>query len=142
MRVRSSNSNAIACLILAMGVTVATAADSKTPDAKEVSLEGEILDLHCYLLMPESGYGPDHAQCAMRCINRGLPAGFLADGQVYVLLGPGHESPADMVVAYAGQTVHLTGTFVERNGVKAIQVKSVARARTSHTRKANGRDDQ
>jgi hypothetical protein len=51
-------------------------------------MEGEILDLHCFMLHPENGQGADHAKCAEMCINKGLPVGFRAStGEIYLLLG-------------------------------------------------------
>ena len=116
---------AAGCLLLIASAVLAHGGDEHDHD---VTLTGEILDLHCYLLHPETGHGPDHAKCANSCIDRGLPAGFLADGRVYVLLGPGHGSPREVVAGHAGKPVKLTGKLVEQGGVMALQVKSVEEA--------------
>lgn len=92
----------------------------------EVTLQGEVVDLHCYILHPGESLGEDHAMCAKGCINKGIPAGFLAeDGTLYLLLGPGHDAAKDHVADAAGKQVTLTGTTAEHKGMKAIQVKSV-----------------
>ena len=92
---------------------------------KTVSLKGEVLDLYCYMLHPDWGQGKDHAKCAKKCINKGLPAGFLAGGEVYLLLGPDHGPAKDIVAEYAGYPVTLKGILVAHSGVKAIQVSEV-----------------
>lgn len=92
---------------------------------KEVTLKGEVVDLHCYMLHPDKGKGTEHASCAKSCINRGLPIGFLSDGQIYLLLGQEHNSAKDLVVEYAGKPSVITGTLIEHDGAKAIQVKSI-----------------
>lgn len=95
-------------------------------NANEVTLKGEILDLHCYLLHGEDGAGEEHAKCAEVCIKKGLAAGFLSvDGGLYLLLGPGHDSPKELVAERVGKPVTLRGDLVEVKGLKSIQVKSV-----------------
>ncbi len=115
----------------AHGKPAAGAADDHAAKGAAVTLEGEVLDLHCFMLHPESGQGPDHAACAKTCMNKGLPIGFLAkDGTVYLLLGGGHDSVKSKVVKDAGYPVTLKGTLVEHHGVKAIQVGEVKRSGT------------
>ena len=104
-------------------VLFAVAHDAK---GKEVTVKGEVVDLQCYLVHPEDSRGPDHAKCAKACITRGLPVGLLADnGTLYLLLGPGHDSIKAQAAQYAGKNVAVTGTQVEQNGVKALQIKKI-----------------
>lgn len=90
--------------------------------AKEVTLKGEVIDMYCYMSDPAKGFGPDHASCAQACMRKGLPIGFLSDGQVYVLIGKDHESVKDLVVDLAGVQSQLTGKLMDHNGVKAIEL--------------------
>jgi hypothetical protein len=92
---------------------------------KEVTLEGEVLDLYCYMKHPANGQGPEHAKCAQSCIRKGLPIGFLSDGVVYVIIGKEHESAKDLVVDYAGKKSRLTGTLIDHDGIKAIEIESI-----------------
>ena len=98
---------------------------------KEVTLQGEVLDLYCYMKHPEDGQGPDHVKCAKTCIRKGLPIGFLADGEVYLLLGKDHESAADLVVDFAGVESRLTGMLIEHAGVKSIEVIKIEPVKAS-----------
>jgi hypothetical protein len=99
---------------------------ARSADTADVTLAGEVVDLHCYLTRGASG--PDHAGCANACIGRGVTPGFLADdGRVFVLLGARPFPVKDQIAGLAGEKVRLTGTPVERGGVRAIQVKTVER---------------
>jgi hypothetical protein len=91
----------------------------------DVTLKGEVLDLYCYMKHPDSGQGAEHAKCAKSCIRKGLPIGFLADGEVYLIIGKEHESAKDMVVDFAGSQSVLKGTLVTHHGVKAIEIASI-----------------
>jgi hypothetical protein len=76
---------------------------------------------------PADGQGAGHTKCAQACIRKGLPIGFLSDGKVYVILGgKDHASAADLVVEYAGARSRLTGMLIEHDGVKSIEVVSIA----------------
>lgn len=102
--------------------------DHGKKDAKtntEVTLQGEVLDLYCFMMHPADGQGPGHAKCAKNCIRKGLPIGFLADGEVYVLVGKDHESAADLVVDLAGTQARLKGRLMDHHGVKSIELHSI-----------------
>ena len=90
-----------------------------------VTLVGEVLDLYCYMKHPANGQGLAHAKCAKNCIRKGLPIGFLADGEVYLIIGKEHESAKDLVVDFAGAQARLTGTLIDHDGVKAIELAKI-----------------
>jgi hypothetical protein len=92
---------------------------------QEVTLVGEVLDLYCYMKHPADGQGSEHAKCAKTCIRKGLPIGFLVDGEVYLIIGKEHESAKDLVVDFAGTQSRLTGTLIEHDGVKAIEIAKI-----------------
>ena len=98
----------------------------RSAETADVTLTGEVVDLHCYVT--RGAAGPDHAGCANACIGRGVTPGFLADdGRVFVLLGGRPFSVKDQIAGLAGEKVTLTGTPVERGGVRALQLKTVER---------------
>jgi hypothetical protein len=119
-----------ALIVLVLGVSVASGEEknaTKTTAPKEVTLEGEILDLYCFMKHPEDGQGADHIKCATSCIGKGLPIGFLSGGTVYVILGgKDHASAKDLVAGYVGVQSRLTGLLIEHDGVKSIEVASIA----------------
>ena len=99
-------------------------ASMQTP-SKQLTLDGEVIDLYCYMNHPESATGPDHAKCAESCMKKGLPVGFLSNGEVYLLLGKDHESIGAMAAQFAGVQSRLTGTLITHHGVKGIDVASI-----------------
>lgn len=108
------------------GGQVQQAEQSKDTDqSKYVTLTGEVVDLQCLLGNPDMGKGPSHDKCARMCIKKGLPIGFVMDGQIYLLIGKEHDSIKDDVLDYAGKISEITGIFIEYKGIKAIQVKNI-----------------
>jgi hypothetical protein len=92
--------------------------------AAEVTVRGEVLDQHCFII--QHGSGPDHAGCSNACISRNVSIGFLAeDGQFYLLLGESLVSVKDKVEGMAGKKAVLKGFPETRGGLKAIRLKSI-----------------
>ncbi|TMB48979.1 MAG: hypothetical protein E6J60_13640, partial [Deltaproteobacteria bacterium] len=78
MNRRITSTTLAAGALLAWAVNPAFAADSVT---------GEVVDLACYMVHPQSSVGAGHKKCAEVCLKKGLPAGLLtADKQLYLLL--------------------------------------------------------
>ncbi len=121
MRLRSIGIAVV--LVATMAVAAARAAEEK-----EVTLAGEVVDLHCYLTKHGGeGRGADHAGCANACISRGVTPGFLAkDGALYVLFDAKMISPKETIAGLAGKPVTVTGVVVERDGVKALRLLKIA----------------
>ena len=123
-------------IFLALGMSSAFAQDTgheghgdmEMDGEKKVTLVGEVLDLYCYMKHPADGQGAEHAKCAQTCINKGLPIGFLSDGVVYVIIGKGHDSAAEMVAEFAGMQSVLTGTLIQHDGIKAIEIEKIEKA--------------
>jgi len=103
-------------------VTLASFIDRKV-EPKTVT--GEILDMKCY--MTSGAHGEGHKECAAMCIKGGAPMGILADdGKVYLLIeGKDDSSAFEEAKKHAGETVTITGTLSEKNGVQAIIVTAV-----------------
>jgi hypothetical protein len=89
-----------------------------------VAIKGQVVDLHCFLT--RGAHGEEHAGCANACLNRDVPAGFLADdGTLYLLVNEKPVSVKEKVAGKAGKKSIARGKIVERNGVKALQVASI-----------------
>jgi hypothetical protein len=103
----------------------------QSPATGEATLKGEVVDMHCYVTRhAQEGRGPGHAGCANACISRGVTPGFVAsDGKLYLLFDEKPFSVKEKIAGLAGQQVALTGTIVERDGVRAILFKSVEPAK-------------
>lgn len=89
------------------------------------TVTGEILDMKCY--MTSGAHGPEHKDCAAMCVKGGSPMGILADdGKVYLLIeGKDGAAAFEEAKKYAGETVILTGTLSEKNGVQGLIVTEV-----------------
>ena len=89
------------------------------------TVTGEILDMKCY--MTSGAHGEAHKDCAAMCIKGGAPMGILADdGKVYLLIEGKNDSGAfEEAKKHAGETVTITGTLSEKNGVQALIVTEV-----------------
>jgi hypothetical protein len=96
--------------------------------AATTTLTGEVVDLSCY--MGHGAKGMDHAKCATSCITKGQPVGFLTtDGMLYVIIGQNHETANKQVVEFAGKKSTITGTVKDQNGLKAIELASIAESK-------------
>ena len=116
--------------IAAVLLAALAAAGASAQESKEVTLVGEVVDLHCYLTRHGGeGRGADHAGCANACIGRGVSAGFLAkDGTLYVLFDEKMSSPKDKVAGFAGKPVKATGVVIERDGVRGLSLRKIEEA--------------
>jgi hypothetical protein len=112
----------IAVLVTTLGVSAVGAVEEK-----EVTLTGEVVDMHCYLTKHGGeGKGAAHAGCANACLSRGVTPGFLAkDGTLYVLFDEKMTSPKEKLADMAGKPVSATGFVVERDGVKAFRLLKI-----------------
>ncbi len=71
---------------------------------KPVTMTGEVLDMNCFMIHPESAVGVEHMKCAKACMAKGLPIGFMStDGTVYLIVGREHESANATVAEFAGK---------------------------------------
>ncbi len=98
--------------------------------AAPVTLTGEVLDMNCFMMHTATATGADHAKCAQQCLAKGMAVGFKAtDGTVYLLLGAEHESPNAKVASFAGKQATITGVVADHDGIKAIEMSTIAPAR-------------
>jgi hypothetical protein len=97
--------------------------------AKKLAVKGEIVDLGCYL--DHGARGADHKGCATKCIANGMPFGLLtAEGKLYLLtMNHDNPDPFNQCKDMAAQTVVVTGTVLQRNGVMAVDVADVKPAK-------------
>jgi hypothetical protein len=118
----------VLALVALMGMAALAIADeAKKEEAKPVTINGEVIDLYCY--MGHSSMGEEHAKCATSCIKKGMPVGFLStDGTMYVIVGKAHNPANEEVAAFAGKKSTITGKVMENGGIKAIELVSIAAA--------------
>ncbi|MBI5203195.1 MAG: hypothetical protein HY925_16510 [Elusimicrobia bacterium] len=93
------------------------------------TIEGNIVDMACY--MSHGEMDAEHSKCAKACVAKGMPAGILgADGVLYLLL-ENHENPKayGAVKKLAGEKAKVTGSVVEKNGIKGLVVSGAEKAK-------------
>jgi type 1 fimbria pilin len=108
-------------VLLAAGLAGAVQAEG----GEKVTLQGEILDMACYV--SRGATGAEHAKCAKACVKGGQPMGILAkDGTVYLLYASHEDGSAfNETKEFAGAQVELTGMVASKSGIKGIEVQSV-----------------
>ncbi|MBI1355737.1 MAG: hypothetical protein GC160_15465 [Acidobacteria bacterium] len=90
---------------------------------------GHVVDLACYV--GHGSIGESHRECATTCARAGIPLAILdqASGTLYVPLGKDHHAPANKeLLPFVESNVRVTGTIVEKDGLKAILLESVSKA--------------
>ena len=118
-------------VILAAGIIYLGAA---TVTPKQMTITGEVVDLHCY--MHSALKGPGHEACAITCAKSGEPVGILENktNRVYLALGAEHGTPGQLspgtklLLPYMAKQVTVKGELFDRGGLKAIVIQKVTKA--------------
>jgi hypothetical protein len=100
----------------------------KAAEGQKVTVTGEVLDLSCYL--GHDSKGKDHQKCAKACLlEKHVSAGLLTDdGKVFALVSDHkYEKAFAAVGQLAAEKVKVTGKKIEKGGLQAILVQSVAK---------------
>lgn len=108
--------------------TVAAAMDGKPLKGQIITIEGEVLDISCYLQVGK--HGEKHRDCGQKCLKNGQPIGLLTkDGDVYLLMEEEHDFRRDGMtnlraacIEHMARIMECTGTYSERQGMKALYV--------------------
>lgn len=80
------------------------------PAEKPAVVEGEVVDMKCYLAMDMPGGGKHH-ECAVKCAKMGIPAGVVdKSGETFTVL-----APAGGLADLMGKTVRITGTKAQKS---------------------------
>ena len=91
----------------------------KKEKPKEMTITGEVIDVKCYLTGMMGGKGEEHKQCAIDCIQGGLPVGILEDktDSVYTVVPKGGmKGGGEELLPHVAQKVKLTGTVIRKGG--------------------------
>ena len=100
-----------------------------TNAAGEQTLTGEVVDVFCYLSHGKEGLGKDHAGCAKKCIESGLPVAFRVGNQLYLATLATHDPANKTLAAFAGEQVTVHGHIFESDGQHLIAVTKVEKAK-------------
>jgi hypothetical protein len=107
---------AVSMCLVGMGMAAAAYAQ------ENVTVQGEILDMACYMAKGSKGAG--HKPCAQMCAKKGVPIGILTDaGDVYLLLDDhNNPDPYDDAKKLAGERAEISGKKYNKQGVASIVV--------------------
>ena len=97
------------------------------PSVRADTITGEVVDLACYMVHPETGKGPSHRKCAETCIKKGLPIGLVTDDKQVFLLLEDHENPKayGQLKDKSAEKITVEGDKVNQGGLPAVVVESV-----------------
>jgi len=112
-------------LLLTLALPLAVLALPALAGGDDVTVQGEVLDLACYI--GHGAKGDEHAPCAAKCVKSGQPMGLLAsDGKVYLLVASHKDATAfEQAKEFAGKRVEIHGIAMARDGLAAVEVASV-----------------
>jgi hypothetical protein len=92
----------VAVMLIVGGATWVRAADDKAASSDKKTIEGELVDMHCYAKGEKKGEA--HAACGKKCLNGGEKAGVLSDGKAVTI-----DTDAKPLADYCSKTVRVTG---------------------------------
>lgn len=118
----------MAMIVLASFSVYAHEKGEEKGGAGDVTLQGEVVDLACY--MGHEAKGAKHKDCADLCIKGGMPVGLLTkDGGVYLLVEDHTNKAAyQNVKGWAAEQVKVVGDLHKRGGLQAIVVEKAEKA--------------
>lgn len=115
----------VLAVLLAFTLPAVAAESHHAADAKTKSVQGELVDMGCFLGHGAKGEG--HVSCATKCLAQGMPAGILTSNGTLYLVTLDHDNgdPYNSLKTMAGKQVVITGVVLERSGMKAIEATQV-----------------
>lgn len=120
-------------------LAIAVLASAAEPDAthplplspgREIALEGEVVDLECFLR--DGSRGERHKSCALTCRKNGGSLAIVEDktGDLYPVAGNTAASdPGAAVAEFIGTRVAVRGNLYERSGARILVVDHADRLR-------------
>jgi len=123
----------IILLALAVGAIFAqgkSKGEKKSKD-KESTIQGEVVDISCYLSQGKKATGDAHKECAEGCAKAGSPLGILTDkGELYLSVLPDDHSagPNAILMDHVAHKVSATGVLRSKGGVHGIMITKVEMA--------------
>lgn len=111
----------------ALAVLGATAfAASLLAQSRPATVTGEVVHLACSTSKGESGRGEAHGECAMTCARQGEQMAILTADAVYLVEGDYAANANARLLDFVAKRVHAKGSVAEKDGVRTINVASMA----------------
>lgn len=96
--------------------------------SKETTMTSLVVDTGCY--MSHNSKGEKHETCATACAKAGVPLALLdeASGTLYIPVASDHKNQNAKLLPFIEKKVKVTGTLIEKGGVKGFVIKSIVAA--------------
>ena len=107
---------------------LAIAQHDHQPKGPSATLTGLVVDTGCYL--SHDSKGAQHETCATACAKNGVPLAILDDatGTLYIPVASDHKNQNAKLMPFIEKKVKITGTLMEKGGIKGIAIKTVEAA--------------
>ena len=98
-------------------------------NAKVITMTSLVVDTGCY--MSHNSKGEKHESCATACAKAGVPLALLdeASGTLYIPVASDHKNQNAKLMPFIEKKVTVTGTLIEKGGVKGFVIKTVEAAK-------------
>ena len=98
-------------------------------NAKVITMTSLVVDTGCY--MSHNSKGEKHESCATACAKAGVPLALLdeASGTLYIPVASDHKNQNAKLMPFIEKKVTVTGTLIEKDGVKGFVIKTVEAAK-------------
>ena len=116
----------VVAVVMFTSVLLAGGDRDRTPPPRDATLTGKIVDFHSF--MTGEFESSDHAKCAQRCIQAGVPAALETEDGL-IVIGEGPKGPACTIAPLASRYAELKGKLYEREVIKYIDVTSAQAAK-------------
>ena len=112
---RHSSALMLGVFICGLSVLALAQRNTQTPGAKPPdtddrtirTIEGELIDMHCYVFK-NNAHGEKHVACAEKCAASGIPAGLLVNNDSQPLAMTLMTNPKPLA-QHMGKTIRVTG---------------------------------
>ena len=114
---------------LLAGAALAMAQHAHNDKSKEMTMTSLVVDTGCY--MSHNSKGEKHEACATACAKAGVPLALLdeATGTLYIPVASDHKNQNAKLMPFIEKKVTVTGTMIEKGGVKGFVIKTVEAAK-------------
>ena len=92
-------------------------------DAKTTQITGQVVDIACFV--GHNSSGEKHAKCAEACARAGNPLAIFDGKQIYLPISMNHKNPNEKLMSFIEKKVKVTGTVLEKGGIKGIAIDKV-----------------
>ncbi len=115
--------------MLIAGAALAMAQHDHGEQGKEMTMTSLVVDTGCY--MSHNSKGASHEKCATACAKAGVPLGLLDEtsGTLYLPVATDHKNQNEKLMPFIEKRVKVTGTLVEKGGMKGFAIKTVQAAK-------------